>query len=528
VIPFPYSKVAVLFFVFSLGSAPILTSEEEIPTLPESWRHATGGAIRGILRDDTGNILAASEDRYLYRFDSEGDLIERMGLREKPAGGITSLPDGSFCVLLRRGVAHLNTMGREIWFRRTEEAPLGRPSTDRYGYIYYSRVDGFVESVTHTGRLRWRTRIDGPVTTGFILDPSTGRGIVAGGDRVSCLNFTGSEVWSRKYPGYSFLSAEVLDAGHFVLVAPEGIVLVDEGGMLVQKVSFSTVRDIRGIFPAGGGRFFVYSRSGFLWELRRSGDVDTSQYLSRDAWYLGEAGGITDITLGRLGGVIGTDNWLVQGYELPFEVPSRKGGPGYDLYAALGDGSGYLYLKALEEAGSRGNMVRILDEIENELDAPSGEDGPAHLFILESIIHGRNPDTAGKTGGYAWDGALRSRAVDLLGVTGNLATIRMLRNEAVRETHPDMILSSIQSLGRLASDPEGKSIAVIAELSDRNNRISHDPRIAAATISALERIDSYQPSRQRRGYGRTLLEIFYGDYPREVRQNAIRVLEMSP
>jgi hypothetical protein len=512
--------------ILCLTPATGIPAEEELEKIQESWKHATGGAITGIARDEERRIFAASEDRYLYRFDSGGELLGRALLREKPAGGIVFLPDGSLCVLLRRGIAHVNTRGKEIWFHPTESSPVGSPSADRYGYIYYATESGRIESLSHTGRLRWSLRLDGPMTSGFTLDPSTGRGVVAAGNTVYCLSSTGSEKWRRSYTGYAFFSARVIGEGLFALVAPEGIVLVDDRGTTAQEITFSTVRNIRGIFSSGGNRFFVYSSSGFLWELQTDGDRG-GRYYSRDAWYLAEAGGLKDIILEGRECVIGTDSWLVHGYELPFRVIGRLQGPGYDLFSSLGDEPGFLYIKALEETGSRRNAVQIMDEVEGSLGSPAGENGPAYLLALESIIHGRNPDTPRKTGGYAWDGIARARAIDLMGIIGNLSTIRMLRIQAAGETHPEVILSSIRALGRLSSDPEGKSIAVIAELSDRNNRVFRDPRIAAATVKALERIDRYQPSRHRREFGLTMLSIFYGNYPLEVRQNAMTVLEMS-
>ncbi|MFP4562636.1 MAG: PQQ-binding-like beta-propeller repeat protein [Spirochaetia bacterium] len=500
---------------------------EELDKIQESWKHATGGAITGIARDEEGRIFAASEDRYLYRFDSGGELLSRALLREKPAGGIVFLPDGTLCVLLRRGIAHVNARGKEIWFYPTETSPVGGVSADRYGYIYYTTESGRVESLSHTGRLRWRLGLDVPMTSGFTLDPSSGRGVVAAGNTVHCLSFTGSEKWRRSYTGYTFFSSRVIGEGLFALVAPEGIVLVDDRGTTVQEITFSTVRNIKGIFSTGENSFFLYSRSGFLWELQTDGDTG-GRYYSRDAWYLADAGGLTDIILEGRECVIGTESWLVHGYELPFRVIGLREGPGYDIYSSLGNEPGFLYIKALEETGSRRNAVRIMDEIEGSLDVPAGENGPAYLLALESISHGRNPDTPLKTGGYARDGIARARAVDLLGILGNLSTIRMLRIQAAGETHPEVILSLIGALGRLSSDPEGKSIAVIDELSDRNNRVFRDPRIAAATVKALERIDRYQPSRHRREFVSTLLSIFYGNYPREVRENAMTVLELSP
>ena len=519
------------------------------------WRYPTGGRIPGSPVVAGGELVfAASEDRYLYAVDTEGLLKHRIDLGFRPGAGAAAGPDGSIYVVGRSGaVSAYNPAGGRIWRSDADGTPASAPLTGSQGIVVCSTESGIISAWSHTGRPLWRRNTGNNLSAAPSLAGDSVLVVPCTNGYLYAYDIYGNELWrflsagqpSRPYPGYDGVAC---GTGYGT------VFLLDGRGRLVWNISYT--RPARVMFRTEDRIFVKTGTSGLrclstggleLWSRGFGEDIDAVAKQGDSILVLGPSGitGLDDAGEAEFfisapcgpgwwgsfsSGLLfhGGENWNISCVDVsglspqPRDISPRTGTAGGG--GGYGDSTDYRYLKTAAGGDIEETAEAVIGEFEALAEGPvPGSIPPYTEEILRLLASGavRQPIYRGQRIMNDFP-LIRDRAVRLLGRYGTLETPGFLLSLLSLEWDPLVTATLISTLGALGSDPDGRvTDAVYRVLSTRG---TSDLRTATAALDALEEIMLYNGGITSQSAVLICLEIYRGDYPRDLRVRASRLL----
>jgi hypothetical protein len=183
-------------------------------------------------------------------------------------------------------------------------------------------------------------------------------------------------------------------------------------------------------------------------------------------------------------------------------------------------------LKEELAAGSRERKSKILDTVESRLrsSAPMPHK-KAYLSVLEHLAKEGVLEPEYRRGEIVNDyPEIRSEAVRLLGIYGDVATVRLLRSVLANEWDATVTLACVEAIGRLGGLADGSGLGLMRSMVASESFNGNDPSVfASELLAAVERISVYR-GRVSGDVMEILRSIYLGPYPRSVRKEAISTL----
>ncbi len=536
------------------------------------YRVPTGGRIRATPTvGPDGSIYLLSEDRHLYCLRPGGDIAFRVRLRARVADVLSAGPDGTVFIGLDRGtLLAVNTTGQVRWRLELDSGIVGSPAVSRVGVLYAAVESGSVYAIAHTGKLRWRLPIPGGAAGGVAADAGSRVYVGTGANHLAAVSSWGRELWSVDVGGTVSAVAVGADGTVYAAVDGGGLLACSMDGSVVWRIqtagdihSIAVDSDDRLVCATADGRVLAYEPDGsLLWGTvfvegsvsPPAVDVDGRVHLTtrRGSYYVLNADGslatahyaqkrLSAPTLTRDGTVlIGSSDWNMYAFRgsPPSDGPwpqfhggaAHAGRPDRVVlerdagYEELAD---YQILRAQADVPDRDMKHKVLNEVEQRIDAGSGVPGAEYILVIlgrlaaegvltRSRLHGRTvndyPD-------------IRARAILLMGVLGNLETRRQLLHLLRYEYDSTARLSLVRALGMLGSDFDGEVTRALSRTILRDEPTAADRLLIHEILATFDSIYRYHGSVTDESVIHALLEVFQGSYPKETRETASVLLQ---
>ena len=489
-------KTTICIIVASLLFSVNLFATDNLEIL---WRYTTGGrVITSPVEGSDGTIYFGSEDRYLYALYNDGTLKWRLNLEDRITDTLTIAYDGTLYTGSRRGfLIAVNPHGKQVWKIKLKGRPFGNPAVMPDGTLYLATDEGWFYSINHTGFIRWEIKLP----SSPVISPIIGSDIyiALNNDRIYSYNMTGGMEWVFLLSGQAESLALSPD-GIYVGTDNATLVSIDFTGKKNWNRSLSgPVRSVvvltseRVICTPGSSVSMLDSSGDIVWNKNeRNLQTDTAA-LSDGIVSLGADGQLSWLDLngspvGELrGGVpsgrllisnngsvyVGSKDWLfykygfkdlISSWYVDYHWPSFRGGVENrgNLITEKIDAQeedlsitpDYVYLMELAHSGNEEILSGLLDEIEYRLYRRVYDPGKGYLNdILELIASEGVKRPLYEDGRLINDfPVIRSRGIEILGITGNLNTIEFMTDLLIYEWDDYVISSLIRSLGYLKSD----------------------------------------------------------------------------
>jgi len=549
-----FKGVCLLLILLVLPKAAPAFSEEEHVI----WQYPTGGRIVGApLATDAGAIAFVSEDRYLYTVDRGGTLLWRRDLGYRPGAGIAAGADGSLYIIGRSGaVQAYNPAGGLVWEGDTGGRPVGPPLPAENGTLITCTEGGVLSAWSHNGFLLWRKNLGAAPSSVPILSEDAVLLVPQDNGYLTAFDLYGNELWrflTAGSPSSPFPAAGGVACG----TAYGTVFLLNERGRLVWNISYAGAaevlfRDSEKLYICTGRKILrclstdgkelwsraVRSESGV--EIGGCGDT-IILFDSAGLEILGPEGtplhslkvplgsGTYAPGPGKLA-LHGGENWIVTCLSLP-ERAACDHPAVFDCGRALNEDTppsresvDYRYMKEVAGGDNRTRMEQILRDFELLNANSPPESIPPHTEEILKILAGgavMHPIYLGKQlmNDFPF---VRERAVRLLERYGTLDIWKFLLSLITLEWEPLVRAAIITTLGTLGYDPEGRVTDGIYRILQEEG--DNDPRQAAASLDAMERIIRYNGGIPSESAPSLFLSIFRGDYPAELRRRASRLL----
>jgi outer membrane protein assembly factor BamB len=501
------------------------------------WRYTTGGRIiTSPVMDENGTIYFGSEDRFLYALYDDGTLKWRLNLEDRITDTLTIAYDGTLYTGSRRGFLFaVNPQGKQVWKIKLKGRPFGNPAVMPDGNFYLATDEGWLYSISHTGFIRWEVKLPSyPVISPVI---GTDIYIALGNERLYSYNITGGREWVFLLSGQAESLALSSD-GIYIGTSNSTIVSIDFSGTRIWNTSLSgPVRSVsvltsdRVICTSGNSVVMLDSFGNIIWEKNeRSTQIDTAVlsdsiisldvngYLSWMDLNGSPVGGVRGGTpSGRLltstdGSVyVGSKDWLFYKYGfkdlisseyMDYIWPSFRGGVenrGNIILKKkeirkeeLSGEPDYIYLMELAGSGNVEILAGLLDEIEYRLFSRTYDSGKCYLYDILELVASECVKRP------LYEGALlvndfpviRSRAIEILGITGSFNTIKFITDLLVYEWDDFVMGSIIRSLGYLQSDIADIMTSAIVNYYESNiNNLNS--RSASQIIITVQKMNNY-------------------------------------
>jgi outer membrane protein assembly factor BamB len=531
------------------------------------WKYAAGGELTSSPAvSDDGRVYLYAEDRHIHALDRNGRFLWKFRLSGRPAEALSVSSDGSIYACTEEGVLYaVNPDGEVLWQFDTGGSPAGDPSVSSNGTIFLALVTGELFALSHNGKLRWQLYTGVEVTQSPVVDSGTAVYLLsASGMIISCAPW-GSENW-RYQPEQSSIddlrTAVIHDhilyssrGANFEAVDPDGILLWSR---VIEEACESIMMYGDGICGISeSGRAFGRSLAGDLqWETEK-GLYRGYPASSRDGIYmLGTDGGIKLLSFsgelvaqtqaeGVLTQHILTDKMLISGSEEWIIYAFSASGPDRTIWsqrgrdAAHGGRTGenrfvfdeslyrghldYVFLKTMLDTPSLSNREMVLSDIAERIGSSTGSGGLNYILPLlyRALGEGRLRIFSGGMAGSSTDyPSIRSESARLIGRIGDFESVGFLVKMLEEEEDNIVCAAIIDALGELGTNNRKMSLQAVYTKIESGRTTGTDDRIAASAIKAVELISEYSGS-SGSGYGyRILLEIYRGNYSKNIRDSA--------
>ena len=463
------------------------------------WRYTTGGRIitSPVLGAD-GTIYFGSEDRFLYALYDDGTLKWRLNLEDRITDTLTIAYDGTLYTGSRRGFLYaVNPHGKQVWKIKLKGRPFGNPAVMSDGSLYLATDEGWLYSISHTGFVRWEVKLpSSPVISPVI---GTDIFIALGNERIYSYNVNGGREWVFLLSGQAESIALSSDS-IYVGTSNSTLVAIDFSGTRIWNTSLSgPVRSVsvltsdRIICTSGSSVVMLDSFGNIIWKKNERSSQSDTAVLSDSIISLDVNGYLSwmDLNGSPIGGVrggtpsgrlltsgdgsiyVGSKDWLFYKYGfkdlisskyIDYIWPSFRGGvenrgniiPGKveirkDELSGQPD---YIYLMELAGSGNEEILTGLLDEIEYRLFTRTYDSGKHYLYDILELIASEGVRRPLYEDGLLVNNfpVIRSRAIEILGITGSFNTIEFITDLLVYEWDDFVLGSIIRSLGYLQSD----------------------------------------------------------------------------
>lgn len=556
-------KLRLLLLLF----LPAALIAQELPDLRPIFRLPTGGSIVGpVLADGEELLIAASEDRYLYRLDWEGRIASRGDMPGRPAGFMTLAEDDTcYVALTNNRLAAMNRSGGVIWERRLGDSPGADPVVGFGGLFYLQTKGGDLLAFDHRGEVRWRETLPGGFGgqalisgEGLLMIPD-GRGFIQ-----AWLPW-GELLWRFRLAGA--LSAACAGRSGLYTASEEGTVAsISPEGRLIWSMRLPSPLIA---LVEEGERLYGLSRRGDLYRLEQeSGQFHRlaagiqgrkNLYLAEEALVIaggGRGGVLIDRETGELrpfsfGGpavrpvlsptgilAAGGEDWniyalgvltpLADHWSLPGGDAGNRRNRGFidgTLAAYWATDPDFLLLTALFADQSREGRRISLDLIQKAMEAERYP--PFYGDYLRRIA--TEPYEAPQMAGIRILNdypELRLRAVELLAHEARLssrkALIAAVRNEWDREVR----LAALKGLGRIGSDEDGKAVRAIAGSLVGTGFIERNPDYSRVALEALAEILRYRGAAPDRTLYEAAIAVYRRSEDSGARRKALEILKV--
>jgi PQQ-like domain len=557
--------------VLSLLLLPLLLcGEDGASKLTPLFRLPTGGRIQGRpLEDSEARIVFASEDRYLYRIGRDGRILRRDDLPGLPDTFASLGADDTVYISLKGGrLAAVNSRGSLLWQRRFSGPLCTDPLVGGDGSLYVVDASGMLTALNHRGETLWEEELAGGCGGQPVIDS---RGVLMVPDGAGFLNAWlpwGRRLWRFRLAGPMsavFVGADAVytasTEGTVASVSPEGRLNWSRylGGRLTLLAEDGDA--LYGIGPSGN--MTIISLQGEIRIQRKLAVTEPAAlFRTERGLTLAEAAGrirLVDLQ-GRVleervlpgpverpglvsGGLLlgGGADWNLYSLGGPPRVESAWSGPGGEpgnrwnrqfigragVFAPWIKDPDYLLLSALLEREGELSRREALEVLREKLTFPEGRRRSppfyrefavriaTELFDRPLVEEGRvlndYPD-------------LRFAAVELLGNEASYASREALQLVLEKEWALDTRIVAMRGLGRIGSDPDGRSTRAVARAVLGHRPIDTEAVLTRAAMKALLEILEYHGSAPDRMLYDAAIEVYKRSQDRESRRLALALL----
>ncbi len=501
------------------------------------WRYTTGGRIiTPPVEGSDGTIYFCSEDRYLYALNTDGTILWRNNLEDRITETLSLGYDGTLYAGSKRGYfIAVNPMGEKIWKIKLKGAIVGNPAIAPDGSLFIVTNEGWFYSISHTGFVRWEVKLPAIPVLGPVLGSDIY--LALDNERVYSYNINGRRQWVFLLSGNAqslALSKEKIYAG----TDNSTLVSIDFTGSRIWNISLSgSVNSVlllaeNRILCTSGNYIYMMDSDGInIWsKIERYPQIDLA-VISNLIVSLDSKGSIywwdlEGLPVSKLdGGVpvrrflcasegsiyLGSKDWLFYKYGLPDIInnnyieylwPSYRRGTenrGYLLTNETNQNknkifisSDYVYLTEISKILDEKILIGLLDEIQIRLYKRDYDAGKSYLLdILELLASDCITRPLYEEGRLINNfPVVRSRAIDILGITGNYKTIEFIVDMLNYEWDSYVVDSIIRSLGNLRSDKEEIITKGITTYYN-NNENNGNERFLRQILLIVPKIKSY-------------------------------------
>jgi len=521
----------LIFFLFGLLSTFALENSEI------DWRFPTGGKIQTPpVEGSDGSVYFCSEDRFLYALNSDGNLKWRTKFSDRLTETLALGIDGSIYIGSRKGLIFaVNPDGEKLWTRNLKGIPFGSPAIAPDGTLFLVTENGWIYSISHNGYIRWEIELP----AGPVLAPVLGKDIYIALDneRIYSYNRVGNNIWTFLLSGQA-ASIALSEKSLYIGTTNSTIVSVDYSGkknwnQSLSGIAYSVLVLTNNRILSTSGKYLIMmdSLGKTLWT-KSMGKRQTDLSVIADAivsidnegsvfWIKRDGTPIALITEGIPGGkllvisdgsvYVGGRDWVLYKYAVNNFVLSNYNNFVWPSFRADNGNRGYLisgikakpqvvksitsdfvYLNEMAKSLDEKVLNNILDEIESRLINRSYDPGKLYFSDILKLLA-----SEGIKHPLLEDGVLvnnfpliRSRAVELLGITGNLTTIDFLSDLLFFEWDSYSVNSIIKALGNLQSDLKNTTSKAIINYYELNN-INMNDRILRQMLSTIRKMNIY-------------------------------------
>ena len=502
-----------------------------------AWRFPTGGQIQTPpVEGSDGSLYFCSEDRFLYALNADGILKWRTKFTDRLTETLAIGIDGSIYTGSKKGQLYaVNKVGDRLWTRKLKGPPFGSPAIAPDGTLFLVTENGWMYSISHSGYVRWEIELPAEP----VLAPVLGNDIYIAleNERIYSYDRVGNNIWTFLLSGPAE-SIALSDKSLYVGTNNSTLVSIDYSGKRIWNQSLSAVPSSvlvltnDRILSASGKNLIMMESSGKILFTKTMGKRQTDLSAIADAivsidtdgsiyWMKLDGTPISLLSGGIPGGrlllvsdgsvYVGGRDWLFYKYAFrnlvlsnynDFVWPSFRADNGNRGYLLSGiktkiqtvesTASDFVYLNEMAESLDEKVLNNMLDEIEPRLVNRSYDPGKLYLIDLLKLIASegiKKPLLEDRVLVNNFP-LIRSRAVDLLGITGNLNTIDFLSDLLFFEWDSYSVNSIIKALGNLQSDLKNTTSKAIINYYELNN-INMNDRILRQMLSTIRKMNIY-------------------------------------
>ena len=526
-----------IFFILLL----VLTSANDKPEV--IWRFPTGGKIQtSPIQGSDGSVYFCSEDRFLYAVNSDGSLKWRTKFSDRLTGTLSLGIDGSIYIGSKKGLIFaVNASGDRIWTRKLKGPPFGSPAIAPDGTLFLATENGWMYAISHRGYVRWEVKLPSEP----VMAPVLGKNIYIGlkNQRLYSYNRLGKNEWIFLLSGQAE-SIALSSKSIYVGTDNSTLVSIDYSGKRIWNQSLPGITtsvlvpsEDRVLSSSGSNLIMMNSTGEKVWiktmgkrqiDLSVIADeivsIDTAGSISWTNWEgtpISVIRGVIPgghLLLASDGSVyIGGKDWILYKYAFKNIVQSNYNNFLWPSFRSDNGNRGYLdpglntwneppvikspdfiYLKEMSGSLDEKVLNNVLDEIESRMISRSYDAGKLYFInVLESLASEgiKNPllENGVLVNNFP---VIRSRAVELLGIMGNLSTIDFLSDLLLFEWDSYVANSIIKALGNLQSDWKNKnSTAIIKFFRMKNGNMSE--RTLSQILLTIKKINIYKGNSNR-------------------------------
>lgn len=522
--------ICITFFLLPMSIFP-----SENPEI--LWRYTTGGRIiTSPVEGSDGTIYFGSEDRFLYALYDDGTLKWRLNLEDRITDTLAIAYDGTLYTGSRRGFLFaVNPYGKQVWKIKLKGKPFGNPAVMPDGTLYLATDEGWLYSISHTGFIRWEIKL--PASP--VISPVVGTSIYIALDneRIYSYNITGTREWIFLLSGQAESLALSTDC-IYIGTSSSTIVAIDYSGTRIWNTSLSgpvhsvsVLTSDRVICTSGSSIAMLDSFGNIIWKKNgRSSQTDSAVlsdgiisldvngYLSWMDMDGSSSGGVRGGTpSGKLltsadGSVyVGSKDWLFYKYGFKDLIsseykdyiwPSFRGGVenrgslisenNHPEKEKLPENADYVYLMELAKSYNENILTEVLDDIAYRLFTRDYDPGKLYLFDILELLASDGVKTPLYEDGILINNfpVIRSRAIELLGIAGNLNTINFLTDLLIYEWDNFVLSTIIRSLGYLQSDMDYTITKAIANYYETNSD-KKNIRSVSQVLLTVQKMNKY-------------------------------------